>query len=36
MNDFPYATCELRAIYDKNQNSIKGRFGKWDVNFCLG
>ncbi len=28
--------CKLRANYDKNPNSLLGRFWRWHINFCPG
>jgi len=28
--------CKLRANYDKNPQSLLGRFWRWHINFCPG
>jgi len=28
--------CKLRAHYEKNPQSILGRFWRWHINFCPG
>ncbi|MFV0546210.1 MAG: hypothetical protein ACK5ND_08480 [Bacteroides sp.] len=28
--------CNLRAKYDKNPQSLLGRFWRWHINFCPG
>ena len=33
---FPCETCKLRAHYDKNPKSLRGRFWRWHINFCPG
>ena len=31
---YPGENCKLRAQYDKNPNSLIGRFWRWQINFC--
>ena len=28
--------CKFRANYDKNPQSLMGRFWRWHINFCPG
>lgn len=28
--------CKFRAYYDKNPQSLMGRFWRWHINFCPG
>lgn len=30
------AHCSLRAQYDQNPKSLKGRFWRWHIRFCPG
>ena len=32
----PCDNCKLRAYYDKNPKSLRGRFWRWHINFCPG
>ena len=32
----PCANCKFRARYDKNPQSLLGRFWRWHINFCPG
>ncbi len=32
----PCATCTLRAAYDANPGSLKGRLWKWHTRLCPG
>ena len=32
----PCENCKLRAHYEKNPNSLIGRFWRWHINFCPG
>ncbi len=36
MAQYPCENCKLRASYDKNPKSLKGRFWRWHINFCPG
>ncbi|MFR9501810.1 MAG: hypothetical protein SNG38_05040 [Rikenellaceae bacterium] len=29
-------TCKLRGAYDKNNQSLIGKFWRWHINFCPG
>ena len=33
---YPCETCKLRAHYEKNPKSFRGRFWRWHINFCPG
>ena len=33
---FPCETCKLRAHYDKNPKSLRGRLWRWHINYCPG
>lgn len=33
---YPCENCKLRAQYEKNPNSLIGRFWRWHINFCPG
>lgn len=33
---YPCENCKLRAHYDNNPKSLKGRFWRWHINFCPG
>lgn len=35
-NNIPCANCKLRARYDKNPQSLLGRFWRWHIGFCPG
>ena len=35
-NEKQCANCKLRARYDKNPQSLLGRFWRWHINFCPG
>ena len=35
-NNIPCANCKLRARYDKNPNSLLGRFWRCHIGFCPG
>ncbi|MGM9759489.1 MAG: hypothetical protein ACI30I_05165 [Parabacteroides sp.] len=32
----PCENCRLRARYDKNPQSLLGRFWRWHIKFCPG
>ena len=32
----PCANCKLRANYERNPQSLLGRFWRWYINFCPG
>lgn len=36
MEEHPCAQCALRACYDENPNSLKGRFWRWHIRYCPG
>ena len=29
-------SCKFRALYDKEPNSVLGKFWRWHINFCPG
>lgn len=33
---YPCENCKLRAKYEKDPNSLIGRFWRWQINFCPG
>jgi len=36
MSDPKCANCSLRADYDKNPKSLKGRLWRWHIRWCPG
>lgn len=34
--NYPCESCPLRSKYDKNPQSLIGRFWRWHINFCPG
>lgn len=34
--NIPCVTCPMRAKYDEDPKSFKGRFWRWHIGFCPG